>query len=43
MVCLLAVSEQGIGPAIDYVLNQMGYEELLRSKEPESWEERYNK
>ena len=42
MARLLAVSERGIGPAVDYVLNQMGYEELLRSKEPESWEERYD-
>ena len=42
MARLLAVSERGIGPAVDYVLNQMGYEELLRSKDPESWEERYD-
>ena len=37
---LLDISREGIGPAVDYVLNDMGYEEFLRTKEPDSWEER---
>ncbi|MCR5347950.1 MAG: UvrD-helicase domain-containing protein [Fretibacterium sp.] len=37
---LLALSRDGIGPAVDYVLSDMGYEEYLRNKEPENWEER---
>ncbi|MBR1673173.1 MAG: UvrD-helicase domain-containing protein [Fretibacterium sp.] len=37
---LLAVSREGIGPSVDYVLHDMGYEDYLRTKEPEGWEER---
>ena len=42
MARLLALSERGIGPAVDYVLNDMGYEEVLKTREPEGWEERYD-
>ena len=37
---LLDISREGIGPSVDYVLNDMGYEEFLRTKEPDTWEER---
>ncbi|NLL35913.1 MAG: UvrD-helicase domain-containing protein [Fretibacterium sp.] len=37
---LLRASERGIGPAIDYIIGKMGYEELLRDKNPEDWEDR---
>ena len=40
MARLLDISREGIGPSVDYVLHDMGYEEYLKAKEPESWEER---
>ena len=42
MSSLLRTAEQGIGPAVDFVLNEMGYEALLREKDGENWEERYD-
>ncbi|MDR2179023.1 MAG: UvrD-helicase domain-containing protein [Synergistaceae bacterium] len=39
MSALLKVSEN-IGAAIDYILTSMGYEDLLRQKNPEDWEDR---
>ncbi|MDR1730461.1 MAG: UvrD-helicase domain-containing protein [Synergistaceae bacterium] len=39
MTTLLKVSGD-IGAAIDHILETMGYEELLRTKNPEDWEDR---
>ena len=39
---LHALSAQGIGPAVDYVLHTMGYEDALKAQDPETWEERVN-
>ncbi len=39
MLALLKVSDN-IGAAVDFILNTMGYEELLRQKNSEDWEER---
>ncbi|MBQ7263977.1 MAG: UvrD-helicase domain-containing protein, partial [Synergistaceae bacterium] len=37
---LLAAAERGIGPAVDHVMGEMGYEERLRAEDPEGWEDR---
>ena len=37
---LLRAAERGVGAAVDHVLSNMGYEELLREKSPEDWEDR---
>ncbi len=37
---LLKASEKGIGFAIDFILNNMGYEEHLKDKNPDDWEDR---
>jgi len=31
-----------IGAAIDHIMNTMGYEEILRRKNPDDWEDRFN-
>lgn len=40
MAGLLRVAERGVGAAVDYVLTHMGYEDFLREKNPEDWEDR---
>ena len=37
---LLRAAERGVGAAVDHVLSNMGYEDLLREKSPEDWEDR---
>jgi DNA helicase-2/ATP-dependent DNA helicase PcrA len=39
MAKLLSVSSD-VGAAIDYILDSMGYEDLLRQKNPDDWEDR---
>ncbi|MDR2137291.1 MAG: UvrD-helicase domain-containing protein [Synergistaceae bacterium] len=41
MARLLSVSDD-VGVAIDHILGPMGYENLLRQKNPDDWEDRYN-
>ena len=40
MCAILNFSEKGIRPAVDYVLKEMHYEEYLKSKDPESYQDR---
>ncbi|GHS97293.1 DNA helicase [Synergistales bacterium] len=37
---LLSLSGDGIGSVLDYILNTMGYQDFLREKEAEDWEDR---
>ncbi|MDR2522479.1 MAG: UvrD-helicase domain-containing protein [Synergistaceae bacterium] len=41
MTALLRVADD-IGAVINHILNVMGYEDLLRQKNPEDWEDRYD-
>ena len=41
MTALLRVADD-IGAVISHILNVMGYEDLLRQKNPEDWEDRYD-
>lgn len=40
MLALLGLSDGGIRPAVNYVLDDMGYEEHLKKNSPENWTDR---
>ena len=42
MCRLVELAPQGIGPAVDHVLGEMGYEDYLKADDPEGWEDRFD-
>ena len=40
MCALNEISEHGIIPSVDYVLDELNYKNYLKQKEPDSWEDR---